>query len=164
MNYLQRRILYMIVAMIASALMSVEPVFHFQDDKGIIYVRSFTMTDKQVQFTQTELATGITTVMATRSVIGLYYTRIAMLIGSILVFLCFFRNRWRIRLCILVIACASAYYILLIYYAVQLTDEFFLTIIPNITVILPAIVLEMMVLTRKNILHERLYNEDSSHE
>lgn len=162
MSYLQRRILYMAVAIIAAALMSLEPAFSFQDDKGIIYVRSCTMTDKKVQLTQTELSTGITSVVATRSVIGLYYTRIAMLVGSILVFLCFFRNRWRLRLCILVIACASAYYILLIYYAVQLTDVFFVTITPHFTVILPAIILEMMVLTRRNILNERLDRDERS--
>ena len=52
-----RRWAYMAIAIIASYLIAVKPVFSFTSDKGMTYERSFTMDMKQFQVTQTVLGT-----------------------------------------------------------------------------------------------------------
>lgn len=146
-----RRWAYMAVAILAILLMKSGPAFSFADDKGIIYVRSFSMDMEQLEVTQTELATGVGHTTAVMSVKGLYYCYWAMLIGSIAALLSVMGKRWRLRFCVFTIIAAGVYYILLIYYAMQISEDFFATLLPTWTVFLPAVVLEMMVLTLRNI-------------
>ena len=54
-----RRWAYMLLAIGASALLFVAPPFHFQEDKGIIYVRSFSMDQTTFVVTQTEISTNM---------------------------------------------------------------------------------------------------------
>ena len=146
------RWIYMVIAIAAALLSFTRPVFNFQEDKGIIYVRSFEMTQTEFIVKQTELDTGIVHVTAVMSLKWLYYCQKAILWGSILCLLCFFSKLWRIWICNLTILACAAYYIVLIYYAVQIADEHFATLYPNLMVIVPAVVLEMMVLTRHNVI------------
>ena len=109
-----RRWIYMAVAIIAAALMPLKPVFSFQDDKGIIFVRSFSMTETQLVVTQTELETGISHVKNTMSVRGLFYCYLAMLAGSVLTLLCFFNDEWRVWICTFTALVAGLYYVLMV--------------------------------------------------
>ena len=149
-----RRWTYMAVAIVAALMLQVKPVFSFQEDKGIIYVRSFTMDQQTFQVTQTEMATGISTVTDTMSVKGFYYCYKAMLWGSILCFLCFFSWKGRIWISFFTAVIAGSYYVLMIYYAVQISDNQFATLYPTWTAILPAIVCQMMLLVRRNVINE----------
>ena len=147
-----RRWAYMLVAIAASAFLFTRPIFNFQEDKGIIYIRSFSMTEKEFVVTQTELATGAKQVTATMSLKGLYYTNKVMLYGCILCFLCFFSKHWRVWICNLTAFVCGVYYAFVIYYAVQMADLHYATLYPNLMIVVPAIVLEMMILTRHNVI------------
>ena len=147
-----RRIIYMTVAIVASAMLFTRPVFKFQEDKGIIYIRSFSMDEKVFEVTQTEIETNITKVVNTVSVKGLYFCNIAMLCGSILCFLCFFSRRWRMRIAIGTAVAAGVYYAFMAYYALMMVDSHYATLYPSFMAILPAIVMQMMVMTRHNII------------
>jgi len=144
-----RRWAYMLLAIGASALLFVAPPFHFQEDKGIIYVRSFSLDQTTFTVTQTEISTNMQQVVNTMSVKSLYYCAWALLATSIACFLCFFKKSWRIALCYLAIVIAGAYYILLIYYALRIEEDFYATLSPSWVVILPAIVLQLMLLIRR---------------
>ena len=59
-----RRLAYMALAIIASMVLFTRPVFNFQDDKGIKYIRSFSIEDNCFYVTQTEMETGISQITA----------------------------------------------------------------------------------------------------
>jgi len=155
-----RRWAYMLVAIVAAALLFTRPVFNFQDDKGIKYVRSFSMDQELFVVTQTELGTGAQEVTATMSVKGLYYCNKVMLWGAILCFLCFFSNKWRMGIAIATAVVCGAYYGLMIFYAVRIADMHYATLYPNMMAILPAIVLQMMVMIPRNILSSIAYRDE----
>ena len=151
-----RRWLYMILAIVVSALMFKGPVFSFQQDKGILYIRSFAMDQQTFYVIQTDLKTNVEEVVETMSVKGLYYCNWALLTSCIACFLCFFSSRWRMSLCVLAVIFAGAYYIIMIYYAMQITENYFATLTPNLWAVLPAIVLQLMLIVRRNVLRKKL--------
>ncbi len=156
-----RRWIYMSIAIIAAALLGTRPVFNFQSDTGILYTRSFSMEDqKQFVVTQRELSTGAEEVAAIMSVKGLYYCSKAMLWGSILCLLCFFSYRGRMTLIFVTVAAAGLFYILMIVYAIRMTDQHYATLYPNFAAIWPAIVLQAMLLTRSNMIREKIDEAD----
>ena len=149
-----RRWIYMAIAIAAAAFLQTRPVFNFQDDKGIIYIRSFSMDQKTFYVTQTTLSDHVPEVTATMSIAGLYWCNKAMLWGSILCLLCFFSNRWRILIATVTAVLAGAYYVLMVYYAMKMSDDHYATLYPNFMVIWPAIVCQFMVLTRQNVIKQ----------
>lgn len=156
-----RRWIYMSIAIIAAALLGARPVFNFQSDTGMLYTRSFSMEDqKQFVVTQRELSTGAEEVAAIMSVKGLYYCSKAMLWGSILCLLCFFSYRGRMTLIFVTVAVAGLFYILMIVYAIRMTDQHYVTLYPNFAAIWPAIVLQAMLLTRSNMIREKIDEAD----
>lgn len=155
-----RRWAYMAVAIIAAVILLHHPVCNFLDDKGILYVRSFSMTQEQFVVTQTDLDTNVSNITATMSVKGLYYCIMAMIGGTILCFLCFFSEKWRVILAVITAIIAGSYYFILVYYISKIADLHYATVYPNIMAILPAIVCQMMLLVRKNIFDEIAYAED----
>lgn len=156
-----RRWIYMSIAIIAAALLGTRPVFNFQSDTGILYTRSFSMEDqKQFVVTQRELSTGAEEVAAIMSVKGLYYCSKAMLWGSMLCLLCFFSYRGRMTLIFVTVAAAGLFYILMIVYAIRMTDQHYATLYPNFAAIWPAIVLQAMLLTRSNMIREKIDEAD----
>ena len=155
-----RRWVYMAVAIIAALILLHHPVCNFLDDKGILYVRSFSMTQEEFVVTQTELATNISSTTATMSVKGLYYCIKAMIVGVILCFLCFFSDKWRIIIAVVTAFIAGFYYVFLVYYISKIADLHYATVYPNFMAILPAVVCQMMLLVRKNIFDEIAYAED----
>lgn len=153
---LYRRWAYMVLAVIASALLFTRPVFSFQEDRGIKYVRSFSMTDRYFFVTQTELDTNRSQTNATMSVRALYYCNLVMLWGTILCLLCFFDNRWRVNIATVTAFVSGAYYVIMVYYALRIADDYYATLYPNIMAFLPAIVCQMMILTRRNVLQSEI--------
>ena len=147
-----RHWIYMVVAVVAALLIRIAPVFSFQEEKGIVHVRSFTMDVKEFVEWRTDLQTGAKHVENTLSVWGLYCCYLVMLCGSIACLLCFFDNYLRFLLCTLVILAAGVYYVLIMYYAIRISDEFFATFYPSFTIICPAVVLLAMAWVRKGII------------
>ena len=153
-NALFRKWAYMLLAIIASCTMLTHPVCNFLDDKGIIYVRSFSMTQTEFKVTQTELQSNVSYVTDTMPVTGLLYIIIAMIIGSVLCFICFLDDQWRIVLATTTAVIAGFYYIFLIYYILKMTEDYYATVYPNAMAILPAIVSWLMIFTRKIVVDE----------
>ena len=147
-----RHWIYMVVAVVAVLLIRIAPVFSFQEEKGIVHVRSFTMDIQKFVEWRTDLQTGAKHVENTLSVWGLYCCYLVMLCGSIACLLCFFDNYLRFLLCTLVILAAGVYYVLIMYYAIRISDEFFATFYPSFTIICPAVVLLAMAWVRKDII------------
>ena len=160
LSAMYRRWAYMLIAIAASAVMSLHPVFSFQQDKGIIYVRSFSMDQKRFYVTQTDMSSGAQEITAVTSVKWLYYCSKAMLWGSILCFLCFFSNPIRLGITYAVAAVSGFYYVLMVYYSMYLSDLHYATISPNFMAIFPGIVCAMMVLTGKNIIRDGIDRTD----
>jgi len=50
----------------------------------------------------------------------------------------------------------------MLFYAMQMSSDHYATLYPNIMAILPAIVCQLMVLTRQNIIHQNLEAEDNA--
>lgn len=155
-----RRWAYMAIAIIASVVLFTRPVFSFHEDKGIRYIRSFSMTQTCFYVTQTDLDSHIPEVTASMSVKGLYYCNKVMLWGAILCLLCFFSKLWRIRIAVLTAVSAGAYYLFMIYYALRMTDLHYATLYPNMMAFLPAIVCQMMILTRHNVVQSEIDKAD----
>jgi len=144
----------MLLAIIASGLLLKHPVLSFQEDKGIIYTRSFSMDAKVFYVIQTKLDTGAEEVTATMSVAGLYYTAWAMIITCIACLVCVLNPKWRMLLSVLAATIAGVYYILMIYYAIAITDNHYTTLYPNFYALLPAIALQCMLLVRRDVARE----------
>ena len=152
LSALYRRLAYTVVAVMASLLLFEHPVFNFQDDKGIIYVRSFSMNQKTFYVTQTDLKTGVGEITATTSVKWFYLCNKAMLWGCILSLLTFFSTRLRLTVTYITAVVAGFYYVLVVYYALKLADLHYTTLYPNYMIVLPAVVCAMMILVSKNII------------
>ena len=162
LDAMYRRWAYMVVAIIASALLFTYPVFKFAQDKGIIYVRSFQMDERTFVVTQTEMATGVEYITATMSVKWLYRCNKAMLWGSIICLLCFFNNPLRVTITYIVAVIAGSYYVLMAYYAMKISDLHYATITPTFMVVLPGIVCAMMLLTGQNVIRDGIDRAERS--
>lgn len=152
LNAMYRRLGYTALAIVASMLLFMHPVFNFQEDKGIIYVRSFSMDQKTFYVTQTDLKTGVGEITATTSVKWFYWCNKAMLWGCVLSLLAFFSTNLRLIITYLTAVTAGFYYVLVVYYALKLADLHYTTLYPNYMVVLPAVVCAMMILVSKNII------------
>ena len=157
-----RRWIYMAIAIIAAAVMPLKPALSFQEDKGIIYVRSFSMDEQTVTVTQTDIKTGMQDITGIVSVKGLYYCHKVMFWGCVLCLLCFFSKQWRIIIALLTAISAGVYYVLIAYYAIHIADVQYATLYPNYMAAFPAVVLQMMVLTRHNVIGTIVIMDDIS--
>ena len=137
-----------IIALIASIVLVFVPVFSFSADQGIIYLREFVMTTRTFSIVQTELATGKVDVLASMSVRGLFYCAWGMVIVSLICLLCYMR-RWKRKLSLVVVYLSAIFYILMVYYAIKMADTYYATFYPNLATILPAIVIQTMLIIRK---------------
>lgn len=149
------RWIYMLLAFAAAYTMNYFTVLEFQPDKGIIYMRNYEMTQSRFIVTQTELeGEHKTEVVAVVSLKWLNRAKWAIIGATICCMLFFFSNRMRITMSLITISLCILYYVVLIYYAVRITDEEFPTLYPTWAAALPFIVAQMMIFLRKNILEE----------
>ena len=160
-----KRTAYVLIAIFATVLLLTRPVFSFQEDTGIIYIRSFSMDAKTFYVTQTDIKSGVEEITDIMSVMGLHLCALMMLITCVACLLCFFSNKWRMILCIIAACLAGLYYLLMMYYAIEMTDKYYATLYPNLIAILPALVLQMMLLVRREIARKiRIENEEEEKE
>jgi len=159
-----RRWIYMVIAIAASALLFQRPVFDFQEDKGIIYIRSFSMDQHTFYVTQTDLKTGQQEITETMSVNMLYICNKLMLWSCIICLLWFFSRRGRMWIALITALIAGAYYLLMAYYAVKMSDMHYVTLYPHLISALPAVVIEMMILLRHNLIHAGIDEDERAME
>ena len=157
-----RRWAYMAIAVLASFLLTAGPAFSFLEDRGITYVRSFDMTQKTFFAFQTEIGTANQEIVATMSVKGLYYCYLAMLFSSIGALLFLMHPKGRLLMCDIAILAAGIYYVLLVVYALRISDVYFATLAPTWVAFMPAVVLEMMVLTHRNVIKYGHYLDEEN--
>ena len=161
---LRKRGLYMVLALVAAIVLLFEPVFSFQQDKGIKYVRSFTMKQKVVLVTQTELENGVSEVVETMSIRGLHYCAWALILACVSCLVCSIDDRRCMQLCLIGISLAGLYYLLMIYYAIQIVDDFYATLYPNFFALLPAVIIELLILVRRSIAHNLIIENTDEEE
>ena len=150
-RFIRRRIVYIAIALVATIVLFFKPVFTFQSDTGINYERTYSMSVTTFTMTLTDLETGFTHVARQRSVAGLLCCAIAMCIGCIACGVWYYRRRLLKKLCNITLFFAVLYYLFMLYYAIVLTDDYSATLWPNWAALMPVIVLEMMLLVRRNI-------------
>ena len=155
-----RRWIYMVIAIAASALLFQRPVFDFQEDKGIIYIRSFSMDQTTFYVTQTDLKTGQQEITETMSVRMLYFCNKLMLWGCIICLLWFFSRRGRMWIALINAFIAGAYYLIMAYYAVKLSDTHYVTLYPHLISALPAVVIQMMIFVRHNLIRDGIDEDE----
>ena len=156
------RWIYMLLAFAAAYTMNYFTVLEFQPDKGIIYMRNYEMTQSRFIVTQTELeGEHKTEVVAVVSLKWLNRAKWAIIAMTILCTLCFFSNKLQITVSLLTLVVCVLYYVILIYYAIRISDEQFPTMYPTLAAVLPAIVMQMMILLRKNILQDVRHRDET---
>ena len=153
--------LFIIISIIASVTLLNHPVFSFKEDKGILYVRSFSMDSSNFYVIQTNISNGVADIIDIMPVSGLHICAWAMVLTCVAALLCFWDELWRMRICIAAIVFAGAYYILMIYYAVEITDEYYSTLYPNLFALLPAVVMHLLLIVRKDIAHMLLSQNEN---
>jgi hypothetical protein len=159
LSALIRRVVYMIIAIVAITLTPKEPVFTFGKDKGQIYTRSFSMDLKEFVVTQTTLDTHVDFVKEKESVIGLYVCYILMLVLSIACLLAFYPTQLRIYLSQFTMGAGGLFYVFWIYYDVKISGEY-ATLWPTWTSFMPAVAIAMMVAVYRNVMKHGHYFDD----
>ena len=155
-----RRLAYMAIAIVAAALINVGPVLSFHSDKGIQYTRSFRMDLHEFQVIQTTLDTNVSQIWETMSVNGLYVMQRILFWSCILCLLLFYPTRARWYLTFFIMAIGGVFYILLIYYALKISDMQYATLAPTWVTFMPAIVIGAMVLLNRNVFVYGNYFDD----
>ena len=143
----------LLLAIVASVLLLNKPVFNFVDEKGLENTRTCVMTPTRFELHYIEMATGIDRPMYAMSVKGLYYGAWAILLGC--VFCAFFYEIHELR--ILSCLITGAYYLIMIYYAIELSQKFCIILYPNLIAMLPVAVLLIM-LSIRNTTVRKLMN------
>jgi hypothetical protein len=147
----------LLLAIVASVLLLNKPVFNFVDEKGLENTRTCVMTPTRFELHYIEMATGIDRPMYAMSVKGLYYGAWAILLGC--VFCAFFYEIHELRIfsCLITAFIAGAYYLIMIYYAIRLSQKFCIILYPNLIAMLPVAVLLIM-LSIRNTTVRKLMN------
>ena len=162
MKNIMYRWVSMFSALVAAVAMNYFTVLSFQPDRGIIYIRSYEMTQTVFRVTQTKLDNSEESeVVAVISLKWLNRAKWAIIAMTILCTLCFFSNKLQITVSLLTLVVCVLYYVILIYYAIQISDEQFPTMYPTLAAVLPAIVMQMMILLRKNILQDVRHRDET---
>ena len=149
-----RRWVRLILAIVSSIILMNKPVYNFPDEKGIVYNRTYVMTPRTFEVHHVALDSGLDKLVGTMSVKGLFYVALAMLIGSIVCTLFYIDHKIRILACTITAFLAGGYYLLMIYYALQLSDNFFMILYPNLYALLPCVVLVTMLTIRNETAHK----------
>ena len=142
----------LVLAIVSSILLLNKPVFNFIDEKGLENTRTYVMTTRTFEVHHIEMATGIDKLMWTMSVKGLFYGALAILIGCIGCTVFYSLHRLRILICTITAFAAGTYYMIMMYYAIRLSQEFFLILYPNWVALLPVVVLVTILWIRKDTL------------
>ena len=142
----------LVLAIVSSIILLNKPVFNFIDEKGIVSVKTYKITTRTFEVHHIEMATGIDKLMGTMSVKGFFYGALAILIGCIVCTVYYSFHRLRILICTITAFAAGTYYLIMMYYAIRLSQEFFLIIYPNWIALLPVVVLITMLWIRKDTL------------
>lgn len=148
-NRLVRKWGCLVLAVVSCILLLKKPVFNFPDEKGLEHNRTYIMTPHTFEVHHIEYSTGIDTLMGTMSVNWLFYGALAMLLGCVLCAVVYKDPLLRFLASTITAVFAGVYYLIMVYYAIRLSQKFFLMLYPNLIAFLPAVVLVTMLYIRK---------------
>ena len=140
----------LVLAIVSSILLLSKPVFNFVDEKGIISVKTYKITTRTIEMHHVDMKTGLDELVGAMSISGLFYGALAIMVGCFLCALLYESHRIRILISSITAFMAGAYYLLIGYYALRLSQEFCLILYPNWVALLPAIVLVTMLWIRSS--------------
>ena len=142
----------LVLAIVSSIILLNKPVFNFIDEKGIISVKTYKITTRTFEMHFVDMKTGLDELVGAMSISGLFYGALAIMVGCFLCALLYESHRIRILICSITAFMAGTYYLIMMYYAIRLSQEFCLILYPNWVALLPAIVLLTMLWIRKDTL------------
>ena len=140
----------LVLAIVSSIILLNKPVFNFIEEKGIVSVRTFKITTRTFEMHYVDMKTGLDELVGAMSISGLFYGALAIMVGCFLCALLYESHRIRILISSITAFMAGAYYLLIGYYAIRLSQEFCLILYPNWVALLPAIVLVTMLWIRNS--------------
>ena len=140
----------LVLAIVSSIILLNKPVFNFIEEKGIISVRTYKITTRTFEMHYVDMKTGLDELVGAMSISGLFYGALAIMVGCFLCALLYESHRIRILISSIIAFMAGAYYLLIGYYAIRLSQEFCLILYPNWVALLPAIVLVTMLSIRNS--------------
>ena len=150
----------LVLAIVSSIILLNKPVFNFIDEKGIVSVKTYKITTRTFEMHYVDMKTGLDELVGAMSISGLFYGALAIMVGCFLCALLYESHRIRILLSSITAFMAGAYYLLMAYYAMKISDLHYATLYPTVMAILPAIVLQMMVLVQRNVRHIGMYRDE----
>ena len=140
----------LVLAIVSSIILLNKPVFNFIEEKGIISVKTYKITTRTFEMHYVDMKTGLDELVGAMSISGLFYGALAIMVGCFLCALLYESHRLRILSASITAFMAGAYYLLIGYYAIRLSQEFCLILYPNWVALLPAIVLVTMLWIRNS--------------
>ena len=140
----------LVLAIVSSIILLNKPVFNFIDEKGLVSVKTYKITTRTFEMHYVNMTTGLDELVGAMSISGLFYGALAILIGCVACALLYESHRLRILSASITAFMAGAYYLLIGYYAIRLSQKFFLILYPNWVALLPAIVLVTMLWIRNS--------------
>ena len=140
----------LVLAIVSSILLLSKPVFNFVDEKGLVSVKTYKITPRTFEMHYVNMTTGLDELVGAMSISGLFYGALAILIGCVACALLYESHRLRILSASITAFMAGAYYLLIGYYAIRLSQEFCLILYPNWVALLPLVVLVTMLLIRND--------------
>ena len=159
-----RKWVRLVLAIAASVLLLNKPVYNFPDELGMEHVRTYIMTTRTFEVHHIEMSTGMDDLMGTMSVKGFFFGALAMLIGCVICTVFYSDHIVRVLSSTITAYLAGAYYLIMIYYAVRLSQKFFLIIYPNWIAMLPLVVLLTMLSIRKETVHRLVDAKEKAEE
>ena len=160
-----RRWAYMAVAIVATILITVAPIFSFRySDAGMEYIRSAKMDLKEYTVMYT-VKDGMEQKVNNRpndppkSVIMLYVLQKIMFWTCIACVFLFYPTRVRWYLSWFIIAVCALFYFFIIKYAQDISYDF-VTLAPTWVAFMPAVVIAMMILLNRNVARFGNYFDD----
>lgn len=146
----------LILVLASSVLLLTKPVFNIIDEKGLENLRTYKITTRSFEVHHIEWSSGLDTLVGAMSVSGFFYGALAILLGCVV---CTLFHRYleiRILACSITAFMAGAYYLIMVYYAILLSQKFFLILYPNLIALLPAVILLTMLSMRNDTVHRLL--------
>ena len=140
----------LVLAIVSSIILLNKPVFNFVDEKGIVSIKTYKITTRTFEMHYVNMTTGLDELVGTMSISGLFYGALTILIGCVACALLYESHRLRILSASITAFMAGAYYLLIGYYAIRLSQKFFLILYPNWVALLPAVVLITMLSIRNS--------------
>ena len=154
----------LLLAIASSVILLTQPVFSFPDDIGIENTRTYVMTTRTFEVHHIEFATGMDKLAGSMSVKGLFYGALVILLGCVICTISYSYHLVRILICSITAFLAGAYYVIMVYYAIRLSDNFYMILYPNWVALLPVVVLITMLSIRKETVNKLVSAERKADE